>query len=136
DARNSCSGTQAAEICLMSLGSTAHPNYMGCVTYLDTAPGRQTCDRTVVFDANQAHRGFPLQAKDADVSAMLASDLDADRSYSCQYSVHPDSSKIGKRMPLTGCCGLATGGVPVLSNVLSTNGRSGHLEPQVVPTDT
>lgn len=135
DSRNSCEGTQAAEICLMSLGSISHGNYSGCVTYLGGA-GRQTCDRTATFDSNQQLRGFPLQAKDSDITQMLSQDLNAERSYSCQYSVHPDPSKVGQRMPLTGCCGIGAGGDAVLRDVLAVDGRSGHLEPQVVPTNS
>jgi hypothetical protein len=130
DKNPSCVGTKQDDICLMSLGSTGHPNYLdsSCQNYLATA--RTTCDRTVTFDANQAYRGFPLQARDQEITTMLSQDLNTDHSFSCQYSVHSDPSKIGTKTPLSGCCGIISG-TPLLGGLLgaSGKGKSGHLEP-------
>lgn len=126
DKNASCVGTKAADLCLMSLGSTGHMDYAGCQTYLSVITARTTCDRTVTFDANQAYRGFPLQARDHEITQMLTQDLNSDRSFSCQYSVHSDPSKIGTKTPLSGCCGIVSG-TPLLSGL--GDGQSGHLEP-------
>ncbi|MBS1960247.1 MAG: hypothetical protein JST80_12290 [Bdellovibrionales bacterium] len=133
DANNSCTSTGASDICLMSLGSTSAGDYATCSTYLAPVSGvRNTCDRTVTFDANQADRTFPLQAEDTDIDSMLKQDLLKDRTFSCQYSVNPDPTKIGARIPMSGCCGIVNG-LPVLTNIMAGANRSGHLEPFLNP---
>ncbi|MCW3101327.1 MAG: hypothetical protein JWL77_6945, partial [Chthonomonadaceae bacterium] len=133
DGLNTCTGTNVTEIC------AATGNVGGCTTYLPAKSN--TCDRTVSFDSNQAYFGFPLQAADADIEKMLSDDLIHDKSFSCQYSVNPDSNKVNAKMPASACCGVVNG-VPLLSalltgpsevrnasGVITTSGAAGHLEP-------
>jgi hypothetical protein len=133
-----CMGTLGATLCPMTgflAGSTA-----ACVNYL-TRTGHpipqsvNTCDRTVMFDSNQQYLDFPLLARDAEIEKMLKEDLNHDRGYSCQYSVNADPSKIGAKIPSTGCCGIG-GAVPhkLLRNLI--NGTGGHLEPYLDPAAT
>ena len=116
----------------MSLGATP----AACTTYLgNNILARSTCDRTVTFDTNQAYRTFPLQATDLDIETMLGQDLNKDRSYSCQFSVHPDATKVNSKVPLSGCCGILAG-TPILNSILISAGGAGsvgHLEPYSNP---
>lgn len=128
DAQNTCTGTSRNAVCTMTLeGTSLSGSIAACSTYLQD-PGA-TCDRTVVFDPTLEYRGFPLQARSSEIETMLSQDLAKDRTYSCQFSVHPDSNKVGKKMPLSGCCGIV-GGTPVLNPLLVGGaGSAGHLEP-------
>jgi hypothetical protein len=141
DANNTaCTGTAVDKICEWSLGTTASADYNFCKnSYLSTFVGANTkrCDRSVMFDSNQDYRGFPLQAKDADIESMLKADLAKNRDYSCAYSVNSNQAKINKNQPLSNCCGMKAG-VSILDTAtrlpLSTGG---HLEPYLngaVPT--
>lgn len=126
DSKNSCSGDLGSYICSMS-GATTQ-NF--CITFLNKLAGVNTCDRTVIFDGNQQSRGFPLLAQDSDIHDMLYKDsISAQPTFSCQYSVNSDSSKVNSKVPSSGCCGLDNG-TPVLNGLLGAPAASGgHLEP-------
>ena len=126
---NNCTGTLPAVICSMtSNGGTVSATANDCIRYLSHRADytRKTCDRTVMFDSNQAFKGFPLLAPDKDIEAMLSTDLNHDKSFGCEYSVNTDQTKIGVKIPSSGCCGVV-GGVSIIGTV--TNGTGGHLEP-------
>jgi hypothetical protein len=129
----SCGGTKDDLFCTMT-GFTTGATLAGCKTYLAKAT-RSTCDRTVMFDSNQQFLGFPLLAKDTDINTMLSDDLNHDKVFGCEYSVNTDASKIGLRMPSSGCCGFG-GSIPhkLLRNL--SNGKGGHLEPFKDPAAT
>jgi hypothetical protein len=121
-----CAGTLTS--CLDSIG-VADTNYNQCRTYIGDATSRSTCDRTVKFDPNQDFRSFPLQASSTDIVSALTNDAGKKRNYGCTFSVHTDPTRIGKKIPLTGCCGTA-GGVSILNTLLSASGNA-HLEPYI-----
>ena len=79
---NTSANSSVSKVCDSSLGATS-PDNPNCLNYLGnavtTAGARNRCDRTVTFDSNQDYRGFPLQAKDADITSMLTSDLAKDK---------------------------------------------------------
>jgi hypothetical protein len=133
-----CTSTPVEKICEWSLGTAAGADYAGCLTYLGanlsaTGSSDNRCDRTVMFDVNQDYRGFPLQAGDADIQEMLISDLAKEKSYSCTYSVHSNTSKINKDQPMTNCCGVISGD-PLLDQLPASNAANqGHLEPYMNP---
>ncbi len=146
---NTCAGTNSTQICKATLGTVGAPfgtnwtdcaNYLNALTptYLDYSIGaganahKNTCDRTVTFDENQAFQGFPLLAEDVDIDKMLSQDDLGKGSFACTYSVNPDATKIGTATPASGCCGMV--GVTPLLNALSAAGKSGHLEPYHSPT--
>ena len=139
---NGCSSTAASKVCELSLGTTAGAEYANCLSYLgslNTATAKASdarCDRTVMFDAYQDYRGFPLQANDGDIQEMLSTDLTKDKKFSCTYSVNSNPSKVNKDQPLSNCCGVKTG-VPILdaSHLPAPTlvPRMGHLEPYINP---
>ncbi len=138
DQYNSCSSTAASKVCELSLETTAGADYATCLGFLGNASGASAnrCDRTVMFDAYQDYRGFPLQSGDEDIQDMLSTDLAKDKKYSCTYSVNSNPSKVNKDQPLSNCCGVKTG-VPILDinhlpvNMLPGDAHKGHLEPYI-----
>jgi hypothetical protein len=136
DDYNKCSSTGFDKICAASVGASSGANYTDCLNYLTNGSDlhgafghTNTCDRTVSYDASADFRGFPIQAKDADVESMLSNDLDHDRTYSCQYSVNVDSTKVKHRIPASGCCGVVNGNAILKSLINGAPGSAGHLEP-------
>ena len=136
DEFNKCSATGFDKVCAASVGASSGANYTDCLAYLsggNDANGAfvhtNSCDRTVSYDASSDFRSFPLQAKDADVESMLSNDLNHDRSFSCQYSVNADATKINARIPTSGCCGVINGNAVLKSLINGGPGSAGHLEP-------
>jgi hypothetical protein len=167
DAANYCFGTKETAICTMTLGAgSTSPTNNDCASYLKTDgltvnalsflndPGtkipalaattipayvRNTCDRTVVYDSDTTYFGFPLQATDPEISNMLYQDWKQTKSFSCQYSVSTDATKVNAQIPSSGCCGVYNG-TAILSPILNVvsagaNGTAadGHLEPYTNP---
>ena len=129
DALNNCSSTDGTQICTMTGGDAF------CPTYLLPANGttRKTCDRTVSYDPTSSFHNFPLQAQDTDIASMLSADLGTNKIYSCQYSVSSNTSKVGKKIPSSGCCGVVNGS-PLLAPIINQvnqfgTAADGHLEP-------
>ncbi len=133
DHYNSCTGTGERPVCKMTTGTdgTSDP----CVTFLSYPRllKPNTCDRTVVYDPSQDYTEFPLQASDTDIEDMLKGDLLKSKSFACTYSVSPDATKVGKKFPSSGCCGMISG--TALLGSIQTTGvvGKGHLEPQINP---
>jgi hypothetical protein len=127
-----CTGTLSSPICSMTgfLNGT-DPTY--CNAFL--ARANKTCDRTVMFSSTQQYLDFPLLASDDDINSMISTDLSHDRNFSCQYSVNADPSKVGAKIPSSGCCGVVGGSPQVLLKNLQ-NGHGAHLEPYLDPTST
>ncbi len=125
-----CSGTNVTNrtnIC----GLNPDANQAECIAYLAFLSKGTTCDRTVVPGA--PYKTFPLQASDDDISDMLKNDLLHDKNFGCNYSVNADPSKVGKKVPSTGCCGVYNGTAVLDSIINGVAPISGHLEPFVNP---
>ncbi len=123
---NSCTANR--DTCLSSLGA-GDPNYSYCLAYIKDNTARATCDRTVIFDAANDYRVFPLQARTPDIVSALSNDALKAKNYSCTFSVNPaDPTKVGKEIPQTGCCGMLPTGSALLSTLLGASGNA-HLEP-------
>ena len=127
-----CAGTLSSQICSMTgfLNGT-DPTY--CNQFLSRT--NRTCDRTVMYSSTQLYMDFPLLAADDDINNMLSSDLTHDRNFSCQYSVNSDPTKVGAKIPSSGCCGIV-GGSPQKLLLNLTNGHGAHLEPYADPSST
>ena len=126
-------GVNEAKVCALSpLPSWSTANQ--CKTFLLGFLHNNTCDRTMVYDANQAFLGFPLLADDASIETALSTDLSHDKTYSCQYSVNADPTKVNTKTPISACCGMVSG-YPLLNPLTSgASGTKGHLEPYTPST--
>ncbi len=120
-----CIGNQ--NICLKTLGAGS-PILNTCKTFLGESVARNTCDRTVRYEAGKTFKTFPLQAKDTDIVDMLKND----KNFSCTYSVSSDASKVNAKVPSSGCCGYYNGS-KVLNSILGAANKNGHLEPYINP---
>ena len=130
DPLNSCAGDSGTFLCTLT-GGTSMGGAGFCAAYLNKTSSTTTCDRTVLYQATQQYRGFPLLAPDTDIEDMMAKDLASGHpNYSCRYSVNTDPNKVGTAMPSSACCGMISG-TPLLKNLINASGTnpSGHLEP-------
>ena len=132
---SNCLSTNQVAICAAT-NFVNSADKLACETYLTAQhSANKSCDRTVAYDSSQTFLGFPLQAKDADIEKMLSNDLNYDKTFGCEYSVNKDASKVGAKIPGSGCCGYV--GSPshkLLTNL--TNGTGVHLEPYKDPSAT
>lgn len=122
-----CLSTNQTTICSMT-NFVSGVDSAACQAYLASEHVNKSCDRTVVYDSSQTFLGFPLLAKDADITKMLTDDLNHDKVFGCEYSVNKDPTKVGAKIPGSGCCGYV--GSPshkLLTNLI--NGTWAHLEP-------
>ena len=132
---NQCIISTANSVSQICTNTTA--DVTGCTIFLtNLAPAgsahTNTCDRTVV-PSSTTYTTFPLLAADPDIDSMLRNEMAHDQTFSCEYSVNADATKVGKKVPSSACCGVSNG-TPILQPLMSGAGGVGaHMEPYSNP---